>query len=131
MLNLALMLVSIYPGDFKVNFPMKMLSQSRTLPFTLLLLWVVFSLIACGQPQAVSPSPAATKTATASAPKIKSASRVIALTSLSADILYRLDQTKLVGIAGSQLLAKNPGFAALPRMSEGRTPPNLEKIVGA
>lgn len=109
---------------------MKIFSLSHSLSFALLLLWATLSLTACGQPQASSPSPTATTaTSAAAAPKLKPASRVIALTSLSADILYRLDKTKLVGVAGSQLLAKNPGFAALPRMSEGRTPPNLEKIV--
>jgi iron complex transport system substrate-binding protein len=122
------MLASIYPGDFKVNSTMKILFQSHPLSFALLLLWATLSLTACGQPQASSPSPTAALT-TATAPKLKPASRVIALTPLSADILYRLDKTKLVGISGSQLLAKNPGFAALPRVSEGRTPPNLEKIV--
>ena len=108
---------------------MKIFSLSRSLSFALLLLWATLSLTACGQPQASSPSPIATTTTAAATPKLKPASRVIALTSLSADILYRLDKAKLVGVAGSQLLAKNPGLAALPRMSEGRTPPNLEKIV--
>lgn len=108
---------------------MKVLSLSRSLSFVPLLLWAMVSLTACDRPQASSPSPTTTTTTAAAIPKLKPASRVIALTSLSADILYRLDKTKLVGVAGSQLLAKNPGFAALPRMSEGRTPPNLEKIV--
>lgn len=109
---------------------MKIFSLSRSLSFALLLLWVMVALTACDRPQVSSPSPtAAATTAAATLPKLKPASRVIALTSLSADILYRLDKTKLVGVAGSQLLAKNPGFASLPRMSEGRTPPNLEKIV--
>ncbi len=109
---------------------MKVLSLSRSLSFVPLLLWAMVSLTACDRPQASSPSPTATTaTSAAAVPKLKPASRVIALTSLSADILYRLDKTKLVGVAGSQLLAKNPGFAALPRMSESRTPPNLEKIV--
>jgi iron complex transport system substrate-binding protein len=34
-------------------------------------------------------------------------SRVVALTSLSADIVHRLDKTKLVGIPGSRLLREN------------------------
>ncbi len=62
-------------------------------------------------------------------PEIKTASKVVALTSLSADIVNRLDKTKLVAISGSRLVNQNPDFAQLPRVSEGRTPPNLEKIV--
>lgn len=57
------------------------------------------------------------------------AARVVALTSLSADIIHRLDQTRLVGIPGSRLLRQNPELAKLPQVSEGQTPPNLEKIV--
>lgn len=51
------------------------------------------------------------------------------MTSLAADIVNRLDKTKLVGISGSRMVNQNPDFANLPRISEGRTPPNLEKIV--
>jgi iron complex transport system substrate-binding protein len=61
--------------------------------------------------------------------KIGKAQRVVALTSLSADIIHRLSPTRLVGITGSELLTKNPAFSKLPRVAEGRTPPNLEKIV--
>ncbi|MGG6268932.1 ABC transporter substrate-binding protein [Leptolyngbya sp. AN03gr2] len=62
-------------------------------------------------------------------PDIKPAAKVVALTSLSADIVNRLDKTKLIGISGSRLVSQNPDLAKLPRVSEGRTPPNLEKIV--
>lgn len=62
-------------------------------------------------------------------PKIENAKRVVALTSLSADIIHRLDANKLVGIPGSRLLRKDERFKELPTVSEGRTPPNLEKIV--
>ena len=61
--------------------------------------------------------------------KIENAKRVVALTSLSADIIHRLDATKLVGIPGSRLLRKDERFKELPTVSEGRTPPNIEKIV--
>jgi iron complex transport system substrate-binding protein len=60
---------------------------------------------------------------------IESAQRVIALTSLTADIIERLDATKLVGIAGNSLLRKDERFQNVPQVSEGQTPPNLEKIV--
>ena len=57
------------------------------------------------------------------------AQRVVALSSLAADIIYQLDNTKLVGIPGSSLLRKNSAFDNITRVSEGRTAPNLEKIV--
>ncbi|NJM90657.1 MAG: ABC transporter substrate-binding protein, partial [Hydrococcus sp. RU_2_2] len=60
---------------------------------------------------------------------IESAQRVIALTSLTADIIERLEPSKLVGIAGSSLLRKDERFQNIPQVSEGQTPPNLEKIV--
>ncbi len=56
------------------------------------------------------------------------ANRVVALTSLSADIIGHLDASKLVGITGSRLFAQDPRFQGLPIVSQGRTPPNLEKI---
>jgi iron complex transport system substrate-binding protein len=64
-------------------------------------------------------------------PEVKPAtiSKVVALTSLSADIIYRLDKTKLVGIPGSRLLRENAEMSKLPQVSEGQTPPNLEKII--
>jgi iron complex transport system substrate-binding protein len=57
------------------------------------------------------------------------AQKVVALTSLTADIIYRLDATKLVGISGSRLLKEDERFTDFPTMNEGRTPPDLEKIV--
>jgi iron complex transport system substrate-binding protein len=57
------------------------------------------------------------------------ANRVVALTSLSADIIYQLDKTKIVGISGTQLLNKDTRFQGITRVSEGRTQPNLEKII--
>ncbi|MBC6480720.1 MAG: ABC transporter substrate-binding protein [Hormoscilla sp. GM7CHS1pb] len=68
----------------------------------------------------------ATNEATPSAPV---ATRVVALTSITADIIHRLDSTRLVGIAGSRLLDQNKAFQDIPRVSAGRTQPNLEKIV--
>lgn len=62
-------------------------------------------------------------------PEIENAKRVVALTSLSADIIHRLDATRLVGIPGSRLLRKDQRFKELPTVSEGRAQPNLEKIV--
>lgn len=59
----------------------------------------------------------------------ESAKRVVALSSLSADIISQLDQTKIVGITGSKLFNDDPRFKDIPRVSQGQSPPNLEKIV--
>ncbi len=55
--------------------------------------------------------------------------RIIALTSLTADITQQLDATSLVGIPGSRLLAGDSRFEGIEVVSSGRTPPNLEKII--
>jgi iron complex transport system substrate-binding protein len=60
---------------------------------------------------------------------LDSAQRIIALTSLTADILEQLDKNKLVGIAGSRLLREDERFKDIAKVGEGQTPPNLEKIV--
>ncbi|WP_066424343.1 ABC transporter substrate-binding protein [Anabaena sp. 4-3] len=61
-------------------------------------------------------------------PTVK-AKRVVTLSSLATDIIYQLDKTKLVGISGSTLFKNDSRFQNIPRVSEGQTPPNLEKIV--
>jgi iron complex transport system substrate-binding protein len=58
-----------------------------------------------------------------------SAKRVVALSSLAADIISQLDQTKLVGIPGSTLFKNESRLQDIPRISEGQNAPNLEKIV--
>jgi len=55
--------------------------------------------------------------------------RVVALTSLSADIVSRLNNNSIVGIPGSSLLKKNNKFIDKTIVSSGRMPPNLEKII--
>ena len=55
--------------------------------------------------------------------------RVVALSSLTADLTQQLSASKLVGVPGSNLLKKDPRFAQLPIVSKGRTPPDLETIV--
>ncbi|MBD2353432.1 ABC transporter substrate-binding protein [Tolypothrix sp. FACHB-123] len=57
------------------------------------------------------------------------AKRVVALSSLAADIIYQLDSTKLVGMTGSKLFKDDSRLTNIPRVSEGQTPPNLEKII--
>jgi iron complex transport system substrate-binding protein len=79
-------------------------------------------------PPAIS-SPAVRVPTTDRLAKVNTAQRVVALTSLSADIIQRLSPKRLVGITGSELLKKNAALSKLPRVAEGRTPPNLEQIV--
>jgi iron complex transport system substrate-binding protein len=58
-----------------------------------------------------------------------SAQRVVALSSLSAHIMYRLDNTRLVGVSSARMVDQNPEFDDIPRVSGANTPPNLEAIV--
>ena len=55
--------------------------------------------------------------------------RIVAMTSLSADLLNRINRSSLVGIPGSSLFIKNKQFDNIPIISSGRMPPNLEKII--
>ena len=55
--------------------------------------------------------------------------RVVALTSLSADLINTISKDALVGIPGSSILKKNKEFDSLPIVSSGRMPPDLEKIL--
>ena len=61
--------------------------------------------------------------------KDNSINKVITLTSLSTDIVNALSKDKLIAIPGSSLFKGNKDYKELPRISEGRNPPNLEKIV--
>ena len=97
--------------------------------------WVIISLIAiftiACNPAIPSQSTAPTAPAQSPTTEVKpvGASKVVALTSLSADIVHRLDKTKLVGIPGSRLLRENTEISKITQVSEGQTPPNLEKII--
>jgi len=55
--------------------------------------------------------------------------RVVALTSLSADILHRIAPDKLVGMPESSLFKDDPKLKDTPKVSGGRVAPNLEKIL--
>ena len=55
--------------------------------------------------------------------------RVVALTSLSADLINTISKDSLVGIPGSSILKKNKDFDSIPIVSSGRMPPDLEKIL--
>ena len=89
--------------------------------------WVIITLIAiftvacnpASPPQSVAPTtPAQSSTAEV---KPVGASKVVALTSPSADIIYRLDKNKLVGIPGSRLLRENAEISKITQVSEGQT----------
>jgi len=60
--------------------------------------------------------------------KIKDA-RIVALTSLSADLVNEINNKNLVGIPGSSLLKKDNDFKDITIVSSGRMPPDIEKII--
>ena len=55
--------------------------------------------------------------------------RVVALTSLTADLVTNISKESLVGIPGSSILKKNEELKDIPIISSGRMPPNIEKII--
>ncbi len=55
--------------------------------------------------------------------------RVVALTSLSADLVNYISNESLLGIPGSSLLKNNNDFSNKIIVSSGRMPPDLEKIL--
>ena len=55
--------------------------------------------------------------------------RVVALTSLTADLINTISKDSLVGIPGSSILKNNKDFDSIPIVSSGRMPPDLEKIL--
>jgi iron complex transport system substrate-binding protein len=99
----------------------------RSLKLSLTTLTIAALLAACNPATTFQSSPSPTTPTTQATPT--AVSRVVALTSLSADIVHNLNPDKLVGVPGSRLLRQNPDLAKLPQVSEGQTPPNLEKIV--
>ena len=101
------------------------MSQRPVLKATALLLGLF--LVACSASNVQQPSSPSASTTTQTA--LIQASRVVALTSLSADIIHRLDKTKLIGMSGSRLSTQNPEFTQVTKVSEERSQPNLEKIV--
>ncbi len=101
-----------------------------TLSFSLIA--IASTLTACGTQTPVSESSQAPETETVETttdPPVESAQRIVALTSLSADIIYHLDSERLVGIPGSSLFQDRPEFQEIAVVSQGRTPPQLETIV--
>ncbi|MEM9165029.1 MAG: ABC transporter substrate-binding protein, partial [Cyanobacteria bacterium P01_F01_bin.4] len=79
---------------------------------------------ACAPNPTTNTSPDTADTQSADIPQ-----RIVALSSISADLVQTLSNGKLVGISGSPLLASDPRFEGLEVVSQGRTEPDLEKIV--
>ncbi len=61
--------------------------------------------------------------------KNRKINKIVTLTSLSTDIVANISPDKLVAIPGSSLFKDVTMFDDIPRISQGRTPPDLEKIV--
>ena len=61
--------------------------------------------------------------------KVDNREGIVSLTSLTSDIIYTLKPDALIGIPGSSILRKNQNLKNIPTISEGRTPPNIEKII--
>ena len=55
--------------------------------------------------------------------------KIVALTSLSADLVNSIDSKSLVGIPGASILKSNTSYTDIEIISSGRMPPNLEKII--
>jgi iron complex transport system substrate-binding protein len=66
---------------------------------------------------------------TAEVPAAATRPRIVALTSLSADLVHRLDPDHLVGMPGGSLFQDNAAFEGITVVSQGQTPPQIEKIV--
>ena len=60
---------------------------------------------------------------------LKNNLRVVALTSLTADMINTISKDALVGVPGSSILKKNKELDSIPVVSSGRMPPDLEKIL--
>jgi iron complex transport system substrate-binding protein len=56
------------------------------------------------------------------------AQRIVALTSITSDLIFRLNPNKLVGIPANRLLDQDPQFVGVKRIGLGNNP-NLEEIV--
>ena len=91
-----------------------------------LILCISILLFSCGNISEPSNTKESESLDTAKVPEVD---RIVALSSLTADLVQQLSPEKLVGITGSSLLNDDSRFSQLPKVSSGRTPPNLEKIV--
>lgn len=105
------------------------MNLSRSRWAFLLLISLMVACASSNTPNNLPGNPPPNNSPTASIQPQAAAKRVVALSSLSTDIIYRLDRTKLVGVGGNKLTNENSDLKDLQRVSEGQTPPNLEKII--
>ena len=61
--------------------------------------------------------------------KVEKARRVVALSSLSADLVVSINPDALIGVPGTSLTNKDPRFSGLKRVSSGRSQPSFELIL--
>jgi len=59
----------------------------------------------------------------------KKARRVVALSSLSADLVVSINPDVLIGVPGSSLTNQDPRYSGLKRVSNGRSQPSVELIL--
>ena len=55
--------------------------------------------------------------------------RIITLTSLSTDLVNEISPESLIGVSGSKIMKDNKDYENKVLVTEGRNPPNLEKII--
>ncbi|MEM9136300.1 MAG: ABC transporter substrate-binding protein [Cyanobacteria bacterium P01_F01_bin.42] len=84
---------------------------------------------ACNTAPQTEESASESTTESSAVPALEPATQIVALTSLTADIIHTMDAEKLVGISGSSVLAEDQRFQGLEVVSQGRTEPDLEKII--
>ncbi|MEM6426371.1 MAG: ABC transporter substrate-binding protein [Cyanobacteria bacterium P01_D01_bin.128] len=80
-------------------------------------------------PDGAEPTAETSEVEAADAQSVEGADRVVALSSLTADIVANLDNEKLVGMPGNPLFSEDPKFEGIEVVSQGRIEPDLEKIV--
>jgi len=96
---------------------------------SLLLSLSIITLTACNNPENLALQENQPESINSELEELNQPQRIVALTSLTADIIYQLNPDKLIAIPGSSLTRNDPRFADYPTVSEGNAPPDLEKIV--
>ena len=61
--------------------------------------------------------------------ELKKARRIVALSSLSADLVVSINPNVLIGVPGTSLTNKDPRYAGLKRVSNGRSQPSVELVL--
>ena len=60
---------------------------------------------------------------------VKKARRVVALSSLSADLVVSINPDVLIGVPGTSLTNQDPRYSGLKRVSNGRSQPSVELVL--